>query len=240
VKDALFVAESLGVSFGGRQVVKSGSVWVRPGRITALMGRNGCGKTTLLQAALGLGPMEYGVVRYLDDFYLKPRLSVMARRGLYFLPDRGSLSRRHTVGWHRKALGAQMGREAGTRTLEALGLKRFLDSTPDAISGGEARKADLLLAFERAPRCLLADEPYTGVAPKDQDTVTGEIRRLAQSGAAVLVTGHQVEPLLALADEVIWMTAGSTHHLGTPTEARHHHQFQREYLAGRWQSPGPG
>ncbi len=63
----------------------------------------------------------------------------------------------------------------------------------------------------------------------------GERRRaeLAGQGSAVVVTGHDVTDLLAVADDVTWMVAGTTHQLGTPAEARRHDQFVREYLGSR-------
>jgi ABC-type lipopolysaccharide export system ATPase subunit len=56
------------------------------------------------------------------------------------------------------------------------------------------------------------------------------LRRLAARGCALVVTGHEVPELLTLADEVVWMTAGTTHGLGTAAQAAVHEQFRREYL----------
>ena len=53
---------------------------------------------------------------------------------------------------------------------------------------------------------------------------------LAGQGAGLLVTGHEADTLFDLADDVVWMTAGTTHHLGTPGEAMAHDQFRREYF----------
>ena len=61
-------------------------------------------------------------------------------------------------------------------------------------------------------------------------TVRVALRELAERGSAVVVTGHDVTDLLAVADNVTWMVAGTTHQLRTPEEARDHDQFVREYL----------
>ena len=98
------------------------------------------------------------------------------------------------------------------------------------ISGGEVRRAELALAWSRGPTCLLVDEPLAGLAPKHQETVAEVIRTMAEDGFGVVVTGHDVRPLLALAHEIVWMVAGTTHGIGTPAEARVHEQFGREYL----------
>ena len=63
--------------------------------------------------------------------------------------------------------------------------------------------------------------------------ICAALRALARDGAGVLVTGHSVEDLLQLADDVIWMVGGTTHHVGTPAQARAHFQLRKDYLGGR-------
>jgi len=82
----MFTADSLGVSFRDRQVLKAATVWAKAGQVTVLLGRNGCGKTTLIRAALGLCRREFGVVQFADRVYERPRLSTLARRGLFTFP----------------------------------------------------------------------------------------------------------------------------------------------------------
>jgi ABC-type branched-subunit amino acid transport system ATPase component len=123
---------------------------------------------------------------------------------------------------------------AGTGPAATLGLSDLLDRSPHTFSGGEMRRAEIAVALARRPRCLVADEPLHGVGPKDAEIVSKALRDLADAGCAVIVTGHEVATLLDLADDVTWLTTGgSTHGLGTPAEARAHHQFRREYLGSR-------
>jgi ABC-type lipopolysaccharide export system ATPase subunit len=98
------------------------------------------------------------------------------------------------------------------------------------MSGGEERKAGMALAWVRGPTCLLADEPLAGLAPRDQEVVADMIRVMADEGCAVIATGHDVRPLFDLADEIVWMVAGTTHGIGSSDDARAHEQFRREYL----------
>jgi len=233
MRDALFVADSVGVSFGRHEVLKAATFWVRRGRITVLLGRNGSGKSTLIRASLGLGKMDYGSVRFGVRAFLRPRLAEFARSGLYFLPDGGSLARGFTLRWHLQALAREFPGGNGFDVAVGLGMEPFLDHTPFEMSGGEERKAEIALAIARRPTCLLADEPFNGIAPRDQERVGDALLGLAASGSAVLVTGHEVQALLDVADEVIWLTAGTTHGLGSAAEAGAHYQFRREYL-------GPG
>ncbi len=226
----LFAAESMGVSFLENQVLKSASVWARTGRITALLGRNGSGKTTLLRAALGLVRREFGTVRFGPKTFLNPRLHQLARLGLFFLPDGGLLSRRRPLAWHLALLKDRFPTEARTHPPSELCAEDLLNKTRWKMSGGEERKAEFALAWTRRPSCLLADEPLAGIAPADQERVSGVMRSMAREGCAIVLTGHDVRPILDLADQVVWMVAGTTHGLGTPEEARNHDQFRREYL----------
>jgi ABC-type lipopolysaccharide export system ATPase subunit len=230
---AVFVAESMGVSFLSNQVLKSASVWSRPGQITALLGRNGSGKTTLLRAALGLVRREFGTVRFRSKTLENPKLHRLAPLGLFFLPDGGLLSRRRPLAWHLALLESRFPGEVRTQLPPELCAEDLLKKTRWEMSGGEERKAEFALAWARRPSCLLADEPLAGIAPIDQERVSGVMRSMADEGCAIVLTGHDVRPILALADQVVWMVAGTTHGIGTPEEARNHDQFRREYL-------GPG
>ena len=153
--------------------------------------------------------------------------------GLFYLPDAGLLSRRKTLSWHLTQLGDRFPKEVRKQDPPGLDVDPLLRKTVWEMSGGEERRAELSLAWARRPMCLLADEPLAGIAPKDQETVSTVVRAMADEGCAVVITGHDVRPLLALADRIVWMVAGTTHGIGSPSEALVHEQFRREYL-------GPG
>ena len=227
----LFAAEGIGRCFGDRVVLKNASCWVRPGRITAIFGRNGSGKTTLLRCATGQVRLDHGVVHYDGTSYLRPSLASMARRGLMFVPAEGVLMRGRDV---RRQLEGFAWRFASPRSaadaMSLLGLDHVAGATGDELSGGERRRASVAAALARAPRCLLIDEPFAGVAPKDGETIARALRMLAAEGCGILLTGHDVETVLDVSDDVIWMTAGTTHGIGSPADALAHDQFRREYL----------
>jgi len=225
-----FLIDSVWKAFGERAVLKGATVWAEPGRVTLLLGGNGSGKSTLLRCATGLVRADRGLV-LVDGRPVPPRLDRLAREGVFLWPDTDLLSRRRTVGWHLDALRRSTGRDAPAEAREACA--PFLDRLPDELSGGERRRCELAMARAAHPRVLLADEPLMGIAPIARDDVCRALRSLADTGTAVLVTGHEVEDLLALADEVVWITAGTTHGLGSAMEARGNWAFRKEYLAGR-------
>ena len=128
----------------------------------------------------------------------------------------------------------RFGDAGADRALATLRLEERLDQRPAELSGGERRRAELALAMMRRPRCLLADEPFAGINPSDGEVLAAALREMAREGCAIVVTGHEVPQLLALADSVVWMVAGTTHGLGSAAEAVSHSQFRREYLGPGW------
>jgi len=207
-------------------------VWATPGRITVLLGRNGCGKTTLLRIACGLLRPDYGVVIYQGERLLRPKLWKLARRGLFFLPERDLLHRSVKCADHFNAIAQQHGDDQVKQALGLLRLGDLVDRKPRQLSGGERRRIEVGLALARQPACLLADEPFMGIMPNDAELLQQAFSALADQGTAIILTGHEVRSLLNAADDIVWHTAGTTHVLGDPEQARRHDQFRREYLAG--------
>src|SRR5690606_17638757 len=92
------VLDSIEKSFGRRRVVRAATVHVHAGRITALLGRNGCGKTTLLRIAAGEIARDGGCIDFLGRTVARPRLHQLAPAGLFYLPERGLLTGSATAG----------------------------------------------------------------------------------------------------------------------------------------------
>ncbi len=228
--DPLLVAESIGKTFGTRRVLTSASLWVRSGVITAVVGRNGEGKSTLLKIAAGVLRPDFGTVRYREEYFGRARLADLAQKGMFFLPEHPLLCTSFTVRDHLMMIQRRFGGSAAEAVVESLGIGELLDRSSQSLSLGERRRADIALAVARRPDCLLADEPFLRVTPKEAEAVAGVLRALAAAGCAVALTGHEVPMLFDVADEVSWMTAGTTHPLGDPDNAREHHRFSREYL----------
>lgn len=226
--------DSVGKRFGRRDVLHAASLRAAAGAVTFLVGRNGCGKTTLLRLATGFLPLESGFVRFDGVMYSRPRLHHLARLGVLYIPDRDVLSNAFSVRAQVECMWRQLGRADGGMTWEAVcetvGLTALGDHRPNALSAGERRRAEMALSLARNPRCLLVDEPFRHLAPADAAIVHTTLRTLAGRGCAVVVTGHEVPSLLDVADDVTWCTAGTTCALGAPVEARRNWQFCREYL----------
>lgn len=237
--EAIFAADSIGKHFGRRRVLTAASVRAYPGRISTLLGRNGIGKSTLMRIASGSASADYGVIIFGEHRWRRPRLATLARLGLFYLPDRSLLCASRTVDQHFAAMRRAFPEAAADEARAAYRLESLGARLPHTLSAGERRRAEAALAWSRRPVCLLADEPFRGVAPRDQEVLASGLRAIARRGCAVIVTGHEVPILLELADEVVWITAGTTHELGDSATARTNFQFMQDYLGtacggGRW------
>jgi ABC-type multidrug transport system ATPase subunit len=229
--DPVLHVECVSKRFGSRRVLTSASLTARPGRITALLGRNGSGKTTLLRIAGGVIPADQGTIRFRGRMLDRPAIHRLSCDGLFFLPERDLLARNLRVREHLDLMARRCGAASRAASVAAeMALTECADRLPNELSGGERRRAELALIELRAPACLLADEPFMGVAPHDAELTVQRLRRLAGRGCAIVVTGHEVRTLLAVADDVVWVTSGTTHGLGTPGDAADNWQFRREYL----------
>ena len=230
---SLLVADGVGKRFGGRRVLTAATLRAEPGQLRVLFGRNGTGKSTLLRIAAGWLQPDSGVVHFAGRAYLRATLAELARHGLFYLPDHDLLSPAFTV---RRQLELLRGRFDGGDVDEALaltGVEHVAGHRPPRLSGGELRRAEFAAALVRRPRCLLADEPFRGVAPRDAELLATVLRRMSGDGCAVVATGHEVPTLFAAADHVTWCTSGMTYELGAPEAARAHDAFRREYLGPR-------
>lgn len=227
----LLEADAIGKAYGARRVLTTASLRANAGTITALCGRNGSGKSTLLAIAAGWRQADSGTVHFDGATWLRPRLPALARRGLFYLPDRAILTPGVPLGKQLSAVERCFGAPPATASVAArLGLDSLLDLLPPRLSGGETRRAELALASVRRPRCLLADEPFRGISPLDAEAVTAAFRGLAAEGCAIVVTGHEIEALFELADVVTWCAEGTTVEFRSPAAARADWRFQRDYL----------
>jgi lipopolysaccharide export system ATP-binding protein len=229
--EPILVVDSVGRAYGGRPVLRSAYFQALPGRIHGLLGRNGAGKTTLLRIAAGLVAPDHGIVRFRGAHVERPSLARLARRGLFFWPvARPLLSPGMTVREHLRGWGEVWGREGQEAVIERLRLGDLLAKKGAALSGGEVQRWHLALALLRRPYCLLADEPFRGVSPADAELIIAALRELATDGAAIVLTGHEMGPVLDAIDDVTWVVSGTTRYLGPTVRAREDQEFRREYL----------
>jgi len=229
----VLVADCVGKRFGNRWVLHAASLRATRGELRALLGRNGAGKSTLLRIGAGLVEADGGSVRFNGIARERPKLALLAREGLCFVPDHDLLSNAFSIRQHLQFVRGKDDVDGVDRVSERLSIAALLDARPFELSSGERRRAELAFALLRRPACLFVDEPLRNVAPMDAEALLDVLREMATAGCAVVITGHEVPALLAAVHHVTWCTAGTTYEMGPPFMARTDERFMRDYLGSR-------
>lgn len=194
--------EELVKSYGGRRALDGFSLTVRPGEIAGLIGHNGAGKTTFVEAVTGLVRPEAGRVTVCGvDATARPRA---ARAALGVAPQDIALYPQLTVREQLRLFAglaglrrADAGRAAG-RIAEELLLTDVLDRRCAVLSGGQRRRTAAAAAMVGAPSVLLLDEPTAGADPETRQALLAAVRARAAAGAAVVYTTHYLPELVDL------------------------------------------
>ena len=199
----MIAGDSITVSLGGRAILQSAYVDAVPGKITALVGRSGAGKTTLFEILVGRRRPDGGQVRWNGERVPRPSLVLLARRGLFYHPDRSWLALSLTTADHFALLGR-------SPDSDVLGITAWLNRRVGALSGGELRLTEMALGVALAPRVALLDEPFRGLDPHHRERVAAALRLMAERGTAVLYADHDVESVRRTADRLFSMEQGAT------------------------------
>jgi branched-chain amino acid transport system permease protein len=249
---AELVVERLDKRFDALAALRGLGLDVGSGRVAALIGPNGSGKTTALRVLSGTLPADRGSVR-LDGHELlgesaaeRIRLGVVRTLqssgvfpGLTALENAlvGAALRRRYGGAVR-ALFATPKARAEARRVEALaagalatvGLERAAHRPADELTGAEQRLLMLATALATEPRVLLADEPSAGAGSAELDRLARVVEDLRGRGLAVLLVEHNLRLVRLVADEVVVLAAGAPLASGTPDEVARDERVRAAYL----------
>ena len=182
--------------YGERTVLDGLDLEIERGEFVALLGKSGCGKTTLLRALAGLDPVDGGT------------LEVPDRRTVVFQEHR--LLPWWKV-WRNVAIGLprSTARARAQSALEEVGLDKHANAWPVTLSGGEAQRVALARALVREPELLLLDEPFAALDALTRLRMHGLVRDLTtRHRPAVLLVTHDVDEAILLADRVVTMRDG--------------------------------
>jgi branched-chain amino acid transport system ATP-binding protein len=225
--------EALHVRYGTVAAVREVTIRVGQGEIVTILGRNGAGKTSLLNAVAGLVPRS-GSVRFDGHDVVRWPAHRIARAGLVLVPERRRLFPGLSVQDNlRLGLWSDRSDRAwGTRTALVFDLfpvlQQRLDQRAGSLSGGEQQMLTIARALLTAPRMLCADEPSLGLAPKAMDAVFDALQQLnREQGLTVLLSEQRANTTLDLAHRAYEMTRGSARPVSEG------HDFRSTYLGGR-------
>jgi ABC-type polar amino acid transport system ATPase subunit len=228
-----------------REVLRGIALALPSGRVCALMGVSGAGKSTVLRAIVALEPFDAGRIR-VDGVSLRPGPVPRESALRQFRRKVGMVFQQHALFPHLTvhenitlapvhAAGAAPAQAAGMATdlLESLGVSHRRQAYPSQISGGEAQRVAIARALALDPPLLLMDEPTAALDPARRGALADTLRALAAAGRTLLITTHDVEFAKAVADDVAVMAAGEIVEFGTARAVleRPHHAATRALLS---------
>ena len=215
---------------GGRKILNNVSLQVPKGKVTAIMGASGGGKTTVLRLIGGQQRANSGAVLMagqdvgqLDTkalYALRRRMGMLFQFGALFTDmsvfDNVAFPlREHTN------LPESMIRDLVLMKLHAVGLRGARDLMPSEISGGMARRVALARAIALDPELVMYDEPFAGLDPISLGTIARLIRQLNNAmGLTCVVVSHDLEETFRIADHIVILANGGVAAQGTPEEVR--------------------
>ena len=207
--------DGVGVRLGGREILNDVSFTIEAGEFTGLIGPNGAGKTTLLRVILGLQPVTRGSVlidgapRAAHDAsigYVPQKLSIEPDMPLR-VRDVVSLG----IDGHKFGirLPSRARRELVDDMLTAVGAQRYANARVGELSGGEQQRVMIAHALISKPRLLLLDEPLANLDISSEQGIVSVLARLARAeGIAVLLSAHDMNPLMPVMDRIVYVAAG--------------------------------
>lgn len=196
----------------GQFTLKEISFEIPSGEYGFLMGKTGCGKTTLLEAICGLRSIVSGTIELMgrDVTRAKP-----AMRDIGFVPQDSALFSNMTVREHLAFALVIRKRDASTiktRVTELadwLGLERLLDRKPAGLSGGEAQRVALGRALSYAPGILCMDEPLSALDEETRAEMCSVLESVrSHTGVTILHVSHSLEEAKRLADRILVLKNG--------------------------------
>jgi phospholipid/cholesterol/gamma-HCH transport system ATP-binding protein len=246
--DYLVEIRNLTYSYGDRPVLENIEMAIPRGKVVAIMGISGSGKTTILRLIGGVLAARRGEVVF-DGERVNPRdrehlYSLRRRMGMLFqfgalFTDSSVFDnvafqiREHTD------LPESMVRDLVLMKLHAVGLRAAHAAMPGELSGGMARRVALARAIALDPTLMMYDEPFTGLDPIALGVTASLIRRLNGAlGATSIVVTHDVEEALEIVDYVYYLSQGHIVAQGTPDEMRANPDpLVRQFVYGKADGP---
>jgi phospholipid/cholesterol/gamma-HCH transport system ATP-binding protein len=228
--DALVELRNLTFGYGERVILDKVSLSIPRGKVTALMGASGGGKTTLLRLMSGQNRAQSGQALFdgqdvtpmnqAQIYAVRRRMGMLFQFGALF----ADLSVFDNVAFPLREhtnLSETLIRDIVLMKLNAVGLRGAFELMPSDLSGGMARRIALARAIALDPELVMYDEPFSGLDPISLGTAARLIRQLNDSmGLTSVFVSHELEQTFTIADHVIILANGKVAMGGTPEQVR--------------------
>ena len=213
------IVEQVSFSYQNQSVLLDVSFQVQPGKVVALLGKNGSGKSTTLSLAAGLLAPEKGNITFNGMTTYAGSETFRSHLGVSFdrLPDFGSLTVKEILEFSARLRNFNLLRDLRI-VLEDLSLENYIDLPVNALSRGIQQKLGVLLATFHNPDLILLDEPSAGLDPFSLLQIRTILKSAAERGAAVLISTHALDEVHRVSDQIYIISKGKIVAHGTSQE----------------------
>lgn len=224
--------EDVHTYYGDSYVLQGISLNIPEGAITAMLGRNGMGKTTLIRTAIGFTYPKMGKIFFKDREVTTLRPYDRVRMGMGLVPQGRRMFRSLSV---RESLTIGVFKESGKWTLERIydlfpRLKERLNQSSSSLSGGEQQMLAIARAMMGDPELLLMDEPTEGLAPVLVRAVGDVILRLKGEGFSILLVEQNMPLALKVAAHIHVISRGRVVYSSSPQELEKNREVRNRFL----------
>jgi branched-chain amino acid transport system ATP-binding protein len=232
--DALALA-GVDALYADSHVLHGVSFALRAGRVLALLGRNGAGKTTCMNAIVGFLPPRSGEIRLFGEPISRLAPETISRKGVGLVPQGRRVFPSLTVRENLIVAAQSRARTPGSWTLDRVfelfaPLQARQQQHAGSLSGGEQQMLAIGRALMGNPRVLLMDEPSEGLAPRIVAEVGRTIARLKQDGLSILLVEQNLKLAFDLADDVVLLNTGRVAFTGTIDQIRDEQSLITQHL----------
>ena len=220
--------EGVSKAFGTQTVLRDFSLDVEPGAFVSIIGRSGCGKTTVLKLVNGLLSPDTGrvLIQGQDVARIDP---VALRRRIGYVIQQIGLFPNMTVAQNicvvPKLLKYDKARcdEIVQEMLQLVHMEQSANKYPSELSGGQQQRIGVLRALAASPPIVLMDEPFSALDPLTRESLQDEVKNLQQKlNKTIVFVSHDMSEALKLADIIIFMAAGEIVQMASPEEMLEH------------------
>ena len=228
--------ENLRKSYKTRVVIRDFSMSLNRGEVVALLGPNGCGKSTTFYSIAGLVYPEGGHVKIDGRDVTGLPMYRRAKLGIGYLPQEMSIFRGLSVEDNIASIldisekSRHKRRERLEELLSEFSIEHLRRAPALALSGGERRRVEIARCLAANPKYLLLDEPFAGVDPISVGDIRHLVADLKKRGIGVLITDHNVRETLEIVDRAYILHDGKVLMSGTPEKVVENENVRRVYL----------
>jgi len=233
--DSILSVDDIHTYHGENYILQGLSLKVVTGAVSALVGRNGMGKTTTMRSIIGYTPVRRGKIWFRREEITKLKAYEIARRGLRLVPQGRHIFPSLTAK-ENLAIAARQGTGKNTWNNERVlfffpRLKERLNNKGNQLSGGEQQMLAIARALVSNPDLILMDEPSEGLAPLVIQEVANIIDQLRRDRVSLLLAEQNLPLALRAADYVYVVSKGAVVFEGNPGQLQGNKEIEREYLA---------